>query len=74
MAVELMRLTSEFFRYTGKEMTLLIDSGYASNEVISGANAAGVNVIARLRKNSVFYELPSHPEKKKQGRPCKFGE
>ncbi|MBR3219203.1 MAG: transposase [Thermoguttaceae bacterium] len=45
-------------------MTLLIDSGYASNEVISGANAAGVNVIARLRKNSVFYELPSHPEKK----------
>ncbi|MBO7678054.1 MAG: transposase [Thermoguttaceae bacterium] len=55
-------------------MTLLIDGGYASNEVIRGANAAGVNVVTRLRNDSVFYELPSHQVKRGRGRPRNLGE
>lgn len=74
MAVELIRWASGVFRDVGKEMTLLIDGGYASNEVISGASVAGVNVITRLRKDSVFYELPCHQITKRRGRPRKFGE
>lgn len=73
MAVELIKWTTGHFCELEKKMTLLIDEGYASNEVISGANEVGVKVVTRLRKDSVFYEPPCQQEKRGRGRPRKYG-
>ena len=74
MATELIQWASEQFSHLNKEMVLLIDGGYTSNEVIAAAKKAKMKVITRLRKDSAIFTVPEPPKQKRPGRPKKYGD
>jgi hypothetical protein len=52
---------------------LVADAYYASRKVIEPLLDNGHQLISRVRKNAVAYELPCTPTQKKRGRPRKYG-
>lgn len=58
---------------SGGRMLLVADAYYASVKVIRPLVSAGHAVISRVRKNAVAYREPEVPERKKRGRPKKYG-
>lgn len=74
MATELIHWAYKQFSPLNKGMTLLIDGGYASNEVIAAARKAGMKVITRLRKDSALFTVPEQSGQRRRGRPKKYGD
>ena len=74
MATELIQWAYEQFCHLNKEMVLLIDGGYTSNEVIAAAKKVKMKVVTRLRKDSAIFTVPERPKQKKPGRPKKYGD
>lgn len=74
MATELIHWAYEQFSPLNKGMTLLIDGGYASNDVIAAAQKVKMKVITRLRKDSAIFTVPEESGKKRRGRPKKYGD
>ena len=55
----------------GKTLEVVVDGGSAQKEVLRPAQAAGVVLIGRLRKDAALYDLPPvvPPERRRPGRP-----
>jgi hypothetical protein len=51
----------------------VVDGAYARHAFVHPVVAAGCHVVSRLRRDTVFYDLPPVKRKGQKGRPCKFG-
>lgn len=52
---------------------LVADAYYASRKIIEPLLAKGYHLVSRVRRNAVAFESPQDPEKRKRGRPKKYG-
>jgi hypothetical protein len=52
---------------------LVADAYYASRKVIDPLVAKGYQLVSRVRKNAIAFEIPPQPKEKKRGRPKKYG-
>jgi hypothetical protein len=57
----------------GVSLYAVVDGAYARRDFVQPVRAAGRHVISRLRKDTVFYDLPPARRKGTKGRPRKYG-
>lgn len=57
----------------GVSVYAVVDGAYARRDFVQPVRAAGRHVISRLRKDTVFYDLPPARRKGAKGRPRKYG-
>ena len=60
-------------RFRGRTFEVIGDGGYGSNDFSNGCHQLGVELIARLRIDSVLYDKPKPRVKGQRGRPAKKG-
>jgi hypothetical protein len=57
----------------GVNVYAVVDGAYARRDFVQPVRAAGRHVISRLRRDTVFYDLPPARRKGAKGRPRKYG-
>ncbi|HMB07884.1 MAG TPA: transposase [Isosphaeraceae bacterium] len=74
-AADLITWASPLVTAAGKTLEVVVDGGYAKKEVLRPAQAAGVVLIGRLRKDAALYDLPPvvPPGQRRPGRPRIYG-
>ena len=73
-AVELAKWAYNCCRPLGKKLWIVTDGGFTRASFLKPVIKMGAVVITRLRKDAVLYAEPKQPEKRKRGRPRKYGE
>jgi len=72
-AVELAKWAYQCCRSLGKQLWVVTDGGFTRASFLKPVIKISVVVITRLRKDAVLYTEPKQPEKRKIGRPRKYG-
>jgi hypothetical protein len=73
LAAELVEWAAPNLARLGKRLLLVCDGAYAKREFLSRAQAAGVVVVSRLRKDAALRDLPPARRAGQRGRPRKYG-
>lgn len=73
MAAELLVWAADQVRFLGKSLWVVMDGAYGKKPVLSKAQAQGVVVVSRLRKDARLYAVPKPPRRRGPGRPRKYG-
>lgn len=74
LAVELLRWAWPWLNLLGKPIWVVADGAYAKADLLKPAEAMGMTVVSRLRKDAALYTVPGpHPEGRR-GRPRIYGE
>jgi hypothetical protein len=76
MAAEAVAWLAVWLRYLGKILWVVADGAYAKRPFLKAAQAAGVVVISRLRKDAALWSVPVPPRPgapKRRGRKPKYG-
>lgn len=72
-AVELAKWAYNCCRSLGKRLWIVTDGGFTRASFLKPVIKTGVVVVTRLRKDAALYAEPEQPEKRKRGRPRKYG-
>jgi len=67
------RLVCELTVPPGQALVVVADGAYARRAFVQPLGATGRHVISRLRRDTVFYDLPPVRKKGKKGAPRKYG-
>jgi hypothetical protein len=73
MAAELVQWLARWTRWLHKPLWLVCDGAYAKRELLQAAQAAGVVVVSRLRKDAALRTRPSPRRAGQRGRPAIYG-
>jgi hypothetical protein len=73
-AVELSKWAYNCCKNLGKRLWIVTDGGFTRASFLKPVIKMGVVVITRLRKDAVLYAELKQPQKRKRGRPRKYGE
>lgn len=72
-AVELAKWAYNCCESFGKRLWIVTDGGFTRASFLKPAIKAGIVAVTRLRKDAVLYGEVKQPEKRKRGRPRKYG-
>jgi hypothetical protein len=72
-AVELANWAYNCCKTLGKRLWIVTDGGFTRASFLKPVIKTGVVVVTRLRKDAVLYAEPKPPNKRKRGRPRKYG-
>lgn len=66
---------AKWLKYAGKSLWIVTDGAYAKRPFLRRAQAAGVTVVSRLRKDAALFNVPAPPRRgeRRRGRPRKYG-
>jgi DDE superfamily endonuclease len=75
LAAELVEWLAKWLQSLGKSLWIVTDGAYAKRPFLNRAQAAGVTVVSRLRKDAALYTVPRPPRRgaRRRGRPRKYG-
>jgi hypothetical protein len=76
MAADLVEWLADWLRWLGKKLWVVADGAYAKRPFLRRAQAAGVVVVSRLRKDAALRSVPPPPrpgQPKRRGRKPKYG-
>ena len=73
---KMIQMASNFAAQTSQKAILLLDAFFVSKYAFDAAQreAGNITLITRGKKNTVAFESPEPPKKKKPGRPRKYGD
>jgi hypothetical protein len=74
LAVELVRWAVTWLGFLGKPLWLVADGAYAKAAFLKPAQAAGVTVVSRLRKDAALWSVPGPRPKGRRGPQRVYGE
>ena len=74
LAVELLRWAKLWLGLAGKPLWVVADGAYAKADFLKPAQALGVTVVSRLRKDSALCTVPGPRPPGRRGRPRLYGE
>jgi hypothetical protein len=72
-AVELVRWAKFWLGFWGRPLWVVADGAYAKAVFLKAMRRFGVTVVSRLRKDAALWDLPEASERKRRGRPRKYG-
>lgn len=72
-AAQLVKWAKTCCRRLGKELWIVTDGGFTRAGFLKPAIASGATIITRLRKDAALHALPKKLNKRKRGRPRKYG-
>jgi hypothetical protein len=67
------QLVTELGLGPGQVLGVVADGAYAREPFVQAVWGAGRHVVSRLRRDTVFYDLPPAPKKRRRGAPRKYG-
>ena len=75
LGASLLEWAAQRLNYLGKTVWIVADGAYAKRPFLKRAQAAGVTVVSRLRKDAALYDVPTAPKpgRRRRGRPRKYG-
>lgn len=75
LAAELVDWLAKWLNHAGKSLWIVTDGAYAKRPFLYRAQAAGVTVVSRLRRDAALYTVPTSPKPgaRRRGRPRKYG-
>ena len=73
-ATELVKWASGCCKRLGKELWIVTDGGYTKAGFLKPAIDLEVTIITRLRRDAALHALPKKVNKRKRGRPRKYGQ
>src|SRR5829696_4932638 len=74
LAVELLRWAKLWLGMLGKPLWVVADGAYAKADLLKPAQALGMTVVSRLRKDSALYTIPGPRPPGRRERPRLYGE
>jgi hypothetical protein len=74
LAVELLRSAKLWLGLVDKPLWVVADGAYAKADFLKPAQALGMTVVSRLRKDSALYTVPGPRPPGRRGRPRLYGE
>lgn len=74
LAVELLRWAKRWLGLLGNPLWVVADGAYAKADFLKPAQALGMTVVSRLRKDSALHTVPGPRPPGRRGRPRLYGE
>ena len=74
LAVELLAWAKKWLGPLGKPLWVVADGAYAKADFLKPAQASGMTVVSRLRKDSALHTVPGPRPPGRRGRPRLYGE
>jgi hypothetical protein len=75
LAAELLEWSAGWFQnWLHKPVIAVVDGAYAKRPFLQRAEAIGVTVVSRLRKDAALRSVPVPPRRRGRGRPRKYGD